>query len=255
MKIIPIAGYSGSGKTTFALRLMERLKELGSVGTVKHLGHHRFHLEAEKDTTQYFEKGATMSIGVDMEKSIVIARENHLEAALDLLADKGIQFALVEGFKTARFPKIVIGDLADENCILRNPGVEDVISSLPSFADHYTMNGVVKELKRESKLEKAGVIMTINGIVREWTGDTRTDYIDFGDDIDKKIQHIKQRIEGIDGILGVKFYHRKGRLYAGEDITYIAIIAEHRREAFLAASQALEELKKSLHAGLPGYTP
>ncbi|MDH7593600.1 MAG: molybdopterin-guanine dinucleotide biosynthesis protein B [Methanomicrobiales archaeon] len=252
MKVIPIVGYSGAGKTSFAMRLMSRLEEMGRVGVVKHLGHHRYHLEAEKDTTQYFEQGALVSIGVDKEKSVIITRENSLEAALDLLADEGMNFALVEGFKTSRFPKIVIGDLDSENCVLRNPEVEEVISHIPSFADHYTMNGVVKELKRECNLEKAGVIMTINGIVREWTGDVRTEYIDFEDDIERKIQKIKLRMEEIEGILGVKFYHRKGRLFAGEDITYIAIIAEHRREAFLAAGQALEELKKSLHADLLG---
>ncbi|WP_369425480.1 molybdopterin-guanine dinucleotide biosynthesis protein B [Methanothrix sp.] len=254
MKIIPIAGYSGTGKTTFISSLISRLGEMGRVGVVKHLGHHRYSLEEGKDTTVYFAKGADISVGVDDEKTVTVSRENRLSDVLDMLANQGMDFAVLEGFKSLGYPKIVLGEFEDERCILRNPTVEEVIESLGKFADHYTMNGVVKELRRECDLSRAGVIMTINGIVREWTGDTKTEYLDFEDDIDRKILEIKRRMEEIDGILGVRFYHRKGRLYSGEGITYIAIAAEHRGEAFLAASQALDELKKGLHSNLPGST-
>lgn len=252
MKVIPVAGYSGTGKTTFISSLISRLGEVGRVGVVKHLGHHRYSLEKEKDTTVFFAKGAAISVGIDEEKSVTISRENKLSKVLDMLADQGMDFAVLEGFKSFGYPKIVLGELEDERCILRNPAVEEVIESLGKFADHYTMNGLVEELRKECDLSRAGVIMTINGIVREWTGDTKTEYLDFEDDIDQKIQEIKRRMEEINGILGVRFYHRKGRLYAGEGITYIAIAAEHRGEAFLAASQALEELKKGPHSNLPG---
>jgi molybdopterin synthase catalytic subunit len=54
-------------------------------------------------------------------------------------------------------------------------------------------------------------------------------------------------MEAIPGIIGVRFHHRKGRLYAGEEITYLAILAEHREEAFAAASNAIDRLKRELH--------
>jgi hypothetical protein len=33
-------------------------------------------------------------------------------------------------------------------------------------------------------------------------------------------------------------------LFAGDDITYIAVLAEHRQEAFRAISETLDELKR-----------
>ena len=44
-----------------------------------------------------------------------------------------MDFAIIEGFKQRTFPKIVIGDLETDNCILTNPLVKDVITSLDIF--------------------------------------------------------------------------------------------------------------------------
>ena len=53
MKIIQIVGHSNAGKTTFIKSLIGALSPHGSVGAVKHLGHHGFTLEHGKDTTIY----------------------------------------------------------------------------------------------------------------------------------------------------------------------------------------------------------
>ena len=50
--------------------------------------------------------------------------------------NKGIDFAIIEGFKTRNFPKIVIGDLPSDTSVLQNPSVDQVISSLSSFEDY-----------------------------------------------------------------------------------------------------------------------
>jgi molybdopterin-guanine dinucleotide biosynthesis protein len=44
-----------------------------------------------------------------------------------------VDFAIIEGFKQYPYPKIVIGDLAIEKCILKNPSVGEVIDSLDLF--------------------------------------------------------------------------------------------------------------------------
>jgi Molybdopterin converting factor, large subunit len=217
------------------------------VGVIKHLGEHTFSLEEGKDTTRFFQEGATISAGIDGEKSVMIVRDNRLERALHIFSDTGIQFCIVEGFKSIPFPRIVIGDLEAEGCVLQNPAPEDVIPALPRFADYHTMEGVIQEVKREHDTTRAGAILTFNGMVREWTGKERTEYLDFDNDLDQKIEQLKQTMEGIPGILGVRFYHQKGRLRAGEDITYIAVLAEHRQEALVAMGQALDTLKKEVH--------
>jgi molybdopterin synthase catalytic subunit len=50
-------------------------------------------------------------------------------------------FVIIEGFKTRTFPKIVIGDLASETCVMRDPTVDQVLSSLALFEDYYSKKG------------------------------------------------------------------------------------------------------------------
>jgi len=242
MKIIQIVGRSNTGKTHFIKDLIAGLNGLGRVGAVKHLGHHVFALEESKDTTLYHTWQAAIAAGVDDEKTVFIAEGNQLDETLRMLCDAGIKYAILEGFKTRPFPRIVIGDLESE-CVLRNPTVEDVIASLDRFQDYHTVEGLVKELKRECDASRAGAILTFNGLVREYTGE-QTDYLDFENDIDAKLAAVREEIEALDGIIGVRFHHRKGRLFAGEDITYLVVMAEHGEEAFSAASAAIERLKQ-----------
>ena len=249
MKVIQIVGYSGSGKTGFIERLIPLLRARGEVGVIKHLGEHAFILEEEKDTSRFYEKGADLSAGIDPEKMVMVARDNRLDHALDMFSDAGIDFAIVEGFKTIPYPRIVIGDLESEGCVLRNPVPEEVLRSLSIFTDHYTMGGLVKELKKEHKEGRAGAIVTFNGMVREWTGTERTEHLDFDDDLDRKIDGLREKMKGMPGVLGVRLYHRKGRIRAGEDITYFAVLAEHRRDALRAVTETLNEMKKEVHRG------
>jgi len=247
MKIIQIVGSSNAGKTTFIRSLIPALSAHGTVGAIKHLGHHGFGLEPGKDTTFYYESHAAISGGVDDDKSVIVRRENDLDSSLETLCNAGIEYAILEGFKSRLFPRVVIGDLPSENVILRNPTVDEVIAALPKFEDYYTVEGLVKELKRECGVSHAGAVLTFNGIVREWTGTERTEYLEFDETVDALTESIKREIESVPGIIGARFYHRKGRLYAGEDITYLAILAEHREEAFAAASSAIDRLKRELH--------
>lgn len=133
MKIIQVVGRSNSGKTSFIKKLVPELEKRGRVGVIKHLGDHEFELEKKKDTTQFFEAGATISFGVDNKKSVGAFRTNRLEDLLFLFRGQGVEYAVIEGFKTYGFPKIVIGDLAAENCIAVNPSVQEVLASLELF--------------------------------------------------------------------------------------------------------------------------
>ncbi len=247
MKIIQIVGRSNAGKTTFIKSLIGALSVHGAVGAVKHLGHHGFSLEPGKDTTAYYESYAAISGGLDEEKSVIVRRESDLNSTLKVLCNAGTEYAILEGFKSRSFPRIVIGDLPSENVVLRNPTVEETVAALDQFEDYYTVEGLVRELKRECGVSHTGAILTFNGIVREWSGDDRTEYLDFDEGVDVVAESIRKEMEAVPGIIGARFYHRKGRLYAGEDITYLAILAEHRQEAFAAAANAIDRLKRELH--------
>jgi molybdopterin-guanine dinucleotide biosynthesis protein MobB len=137
MKIIQVVGRSNSGKTTFINQLIPKLKTHGRVAVIKHLGDHEFELEVGKDTTGFFDAGADISVGIDAHKSVVAIRNNSLESALRLLFDQGIDFAIIEGFKQKAFPRIVIGGLETDQCVLTNPSPDEVLASLNAFEDFY----------------------------------------------------------------------------------------------------------------------
>ena len=136
MKIIQVVGKSNSGKTSFIKKLIPELEKKGRVAVIKHLGDHEFNLEKEKDTTRFFDAGATISFGVDNKKSVGAIRTTRLEDLLSLLNTQEIEYTVIEGFKTYSYPKIVIGDLAAENCIAANPTVHEVLASLHRFEDY-----------------------------------------------------------------------------------------------------------------------
>ncbi|WOF15743.1 molybdopterin-guanine dinucleotide biosynthesis protein B [Methanoplanus sp. FWC-SCC4] len=251
MKIIHVAGTSNSGKTLFIHQLLDKMTVMfpGKVGVIKHLGHHIYDQVSDKDTSTHYEHGAAYVAGIDAEKAMVAIRNGKLSDMLDFLSDSGMEYTIIEGFKTEGFKKIIKGDLEAENCILRDPDVNTVINSLDNFDDYFTMQGIIKNLKNNTDISKAGAILSFNGIVREITGDEKTEYMDFYDyeKIDNLVNELKIDMEKVPGILGVRFHHNKGRLYAGEDVTYIAVIASHRQEAFTAMMNAIDILKEKLH--------
>lgn len=170
MKIIHVAGWSGSGKTYFITKLCGHLTQIGKTGTVKHISKHVWELTSGKDTTLHYEAGADATIGVDPEKSIAIIRDTDLDSALDLLCDMGVRFAVVEGFKSRPFKKVVIGAMDGSN-LLSNPPPEEVVEILDRFDDWHTSGGVVREIKEQYPdlpvLCWSGYVHQSSGLIRE----------------------------------------------------------------------------------------
>ena len=145
MKVLHIAGWSGSGKTTFILKLCAHLVSFGKTATIKHIGSHYSTLPPGKDTTLHFESGADPAIGIDKEKTSAIFHAVDCDAALNMLSDFGVRYAIVEGFKKKPFQKVLIGEM-DCNYLVKNPEVFDVIAILDYFDDWYTLSGLTQEL-------------------------------------------------------------------------------------------------------------
>jgi len=134
MRIIQVVGRSNTGKTTLIRRLIPVLTGQGRVGVIKHLGDHLFALDEGRDTTEFFSAGASISVGIDAEKSVAAFRTTGLDEMLALLNTNGMDFCIIEGFKARPFPRIVLGDLATGNCVLRNPSVDEIMANLDRFA-------------------------------------------------------------------------------------------------------------------------
>jgi molybdopterin-guanine dinucleotide biosynthesis protein MobB len=147
--VLHIVGHSGSGKTTFITRLVVELQKLGTVATIKHLGHHRYKLPEGKDTTLFFESGVNSSEGIDSDKSVILLRDPDLLNSLYRLADLGMDFAIIEGFKSIEIPGIVFGDLPVPDALMADPSVDQVINGLSVFPDIQTKPGQEKKIQAE----------------------------------------------------------------------------------------------------------
>ena len=242
MKIIHITGESHPENNTAIAEFIEKFSVInpGKTGVICNFGAEK--LLESKYNTPYSAK-------VHDEGTIVAIKDGDLSGTLDLFSDSGIFYAIILGFEGLNYKKVIFGNFEAENCILKDPSADEIIEALDRFDDHYTMQGLVKELKEEVDIPKTGCYLHFNGIVREITGEERTEYMDFSDYdyIDRIIAEIRKDMEEVPGILGVRFYHSKGRLYAGDDVTYIAVAASHRQEAFKAVMDAIDRLKADLH--------
>src|SRR5271157_624593 len=135
MKIIQVTGRSNSGKTTVIRNLIPELKKIGAVGVIKHLGDHEFVVETEKDTTFFYEAGADITTGTDTKKTVIIEHSTDLDEVLRFYADRGMYFAVIEGYKQRSDSKIGMGDLEIDRGVLYNPTINEVMKSLNLFDD------------------------------------------------------------------------------------------------------------------------
>ncbi|GAB7387039.1 hypothetical protein BSNK01_08750 [Bacillaceae bacterium] len=110
MKIMQIAGYANSGKTTLICKLIARLRAEGfRVGTVKHDGH-AFALDFPgKDTWKHREAGAEI-VGITSPSRTAWIEESTstLQQMIERVSGRGLDYLLVEGFKREAYPKIVL---------------------------------------------------------------------------------------------------------------------------------------------------
>jgi molybdopterin-guanine dinucleotide biosynthesis protein MobB len=246
MRIIHIAGLSGSGKTTFIRSLIPELSKLGPVAAVKHIGHHTWSLEAGKDTTSYLHAGACQSVGIDREKTVSVTNETDLGRALQMLCDMGTRYAVVEGFKSKPFPKVVIGTLPEASgVVLKNPEISDVTASLSSFMEYYTLGGMIREMQAENAYASGGVFTgvcaAITG-VRETPGSGAEKYRIF-------LENVLNRAADEGEIFAGRGYFGPDLPGGPDEVIRIAVHAPslHRGTALVhtIAQQFSEELEKN----------
>ncbi|RLG58849.1 molybdopterin-guanine dinucleotide biosynthesis protein B [Candidatus Geothermarchaeota archaeon] len=103
--IIAVLGRKKSGKTKMIEILASRLSENGlKVATIKHIRHQDFKLDVEgKDTWRHMRAGASIVMGISRLKIAYIEKlteEFNLNRAIDLIAGRGANIILLEGFSS-----------------------------------------------------------------------------------------------------------------------------------------------------------
>ncbi|WP_342305650.1 molybdopterin synthase [Methanolobus sp. ZRKC5] len=257
MKVICVAGYKNSGKTTLVTRLVNALSKKGTVGTVKQMLHHRFNPE-NTDTGKHFDAGADLVAAITDTELVTIKRNPTLEGALDALADNGADFAVVEGAKNSELPKIFLGDVegSDDvsNILVQLPvrsdwAIDALVQVILDQAEWLTLDSLINKVRSNADIRLSGGIATFTGIVRRVNDDLETTAIDFEKYegvADRAIEKICYDLKEKDAIIDVLIHHKTGLIKSGEDIVYIVVAAAHRKELFETLVEALERIKEDV---------
>lgn len=110
-RVMQLVGFSDSGKTTLLTKLIPLLQGEGlRVGVIKHDGGHDFELDQPgKDTWRYREAGASLvAISSQTKTAIIEQQPLPLEQLVERMAQAGADLVLVEGFKQAGYPKLLL---------------------------------------------------------------------------------------------------------------------------------------------------
>ncbi len=116
MKVISIVGTKKTGKTTLVTALVSSLARHGKVGTIKNMVTHPVD---RGDTKRHFDAGADVVIGLGEARLKVTRERGDLDSALADLQAEGVDYAVVEGFKHSRLPKIAMSDIDVLNLVRR----------------------------------------------------------------------------------------------------------------------------------------
>ncbi|MFN2746028.1 MULTISPECIES: molybdopterin-guanine dinucleotide biosynthesis protein B [unclassified Bacillus (in: firmicutes)] len=164
--ILQIVGYQNSGKTSFVEMLADKLEHSGvKVGCLKHHGHggEPEALTEGKDSDRFWRAGAAVS-GVEGAGVLQLSARGDwtLEKLIALYSLMPIDCLLIEGFKQAAFPKVVMvrneadGHLLEQlsgtiAVIYRDSQPREVPNGVPSFhiADPGAMSYILNHLKEE----------------------------------------------------------------------------------------------------------
>ncbi|MCD9023156.1 molybdopterin-guanine dinucleotide biosynthesis protein B [Cohnella silvisoli] len=125
MRIIQVVGYKNAGKTTLACELVRQLTSLGlRVGTLKHDAHDFEPDIAGKDTWQHRQAGAQVTAITSPSRTAWVQEEpTSLDDLVARMAKLSLDYLIIEGFKSAAYPKIVLLRSEQDEDLLTLPNI------------------------------------------------------------------------------------------------------------------------------------
>lgn len=110
MRIIQIVGYKNAGKTTLVCELVRQITARGlRVGTLKHDSHEFEPDVPNTDTWKHRQAGAALTaITSPTRTAWVEERPTLLEDLVSRFHEQSLDYLLIEGFKSAQYPKVVL---------------------------------------------------------------------------------------------------------------------------------------------------
>ncbi len=112
------------------------------------------------------------------------------------------------------------------------------------------LESIIKSVKANPKIKKAGSIHAFTGIVRDSSINGKPVArmkIDAYDELaNKSIFEICERLKQEKGVIDVKIVHLKGEFELSEDLVYVVVASAHRKEGFDVISKAVDMYKKEI---------
>lgn len=108
--VIGLAGYSGSGKTTFLEKLITELKRRGyRVGVIKHTHHTVEFDQPGKDTWRHARAGADF-VALAMPGGLSVFKKTDGDPGPEILISMAgdLDLIIIEGYKRGKWPKIEV---------------------------------------------------------------------------------------------------------------------------------------------------
>ena len=166
--VLQVVGYKNAGKTTFMGKLIRHFSSTGlQVGTLKHHGHDS-PLKAAKGTDSYKHSEAGSKVAAvkgtnELQITVKTSGMETLAQLIHLYTYFHIDLLLIEGFKNANYPKIVL--LKDEREIhllteltnIKSVGVQD--PQLIGRLDHFTFSLA----ETDQQIEKVANMIKMRG--------------------------------------------------------------------------------------------
>lgn len=135
LKALQVVGYKNAGKTTLVCEIVRRLTTAGlRVGTIKHDAHDADPEPAGADTRLHRTAGAHFTaMTSDARTMWVQERPTTMDDLLSAMEEAGVEAVIAEGFKSARFPKLVLLRGEQDADLLQLPGIIAVVARTPAF--------------------------------------------------------------------------------------------------------------------------
>ncbi len=185
-------------------------------------------------------KGESLEEGVLFgKKTVTLSIESkNLRSVLEILADLGYDFAVLDGFMREEV----------ENLGINIPDVKSV-EDIEKAEDCETLKSLIKKVKEMEGSKFCGAIGTFIGFVRKISDGrevVRLEYERYEEIYHKVLKEIEEEIMRFKGVRGVKIYHRSGVLMPYEDIVYVVVMAEDRKSLWEPLQKAVELMKEKL---------
>jgi len=152
MKVLSVAGYSKSGKTTTVTRLIEELKRRGNrVAAIKDIHFEDFTMEREgSDSWSFQQAGAEMVFARGLKETYLIRPERiALPELLDMIQ---ADWVVVEGMKREPLPKIICAESEEQLEELVDNNVFAISGKISEKMKDYHGLPVISNLTEVSKL-------------------------------------------------------------------------------------------------------